>query len=273
MIQIPGASILLTHDDKPAIGVFGAEGTGKTRFAATAPGPIGLIALDKKSKRTFIEIAIKLGTEVISNEKPFLSDKEAITMAVTSGDNPVGLKLIKDTYTSVVTAIFDMAMAYAAHPQVQTIVVDTCSQLFEYILFSHFGRRNQITPTSRGAANQDMIDFVNALRTKNLVLIHRAKEIWRSTGQYDKQGNTIKEPSGKFEQDGFKHIGGFLTASLEMTSKKIRTDDLAEKFRAKVVTSQSNVLMEGQDLFDYNIAGADITWDNIVTVLGLLDES
>lgn len=272
MISIPGATILLTHDDKPAIGCYGTEGSGKTHFAATAPGPIGLLALDKKSKRTFIEVAGKLGTEVISNEKPFLSDKDAITMAVTNGETPQGLKLIKDTYTAAVTAIFDMAMAYAAHPQIKTVVLDTASQFFDYVLFSHFGRRNQITPTSRGAANQDMIDLINGLRSTNLVLIHRSKEIWKPTGQYDKQGGAIKEPSGKFEQEGYKHVGGFLTANLELTSKRQPTDDLKAKFKARVVTSQSNVLMEGQDLADYGISGEDITWVNVLTVLGLYDE-
>jgi len=140
------------------------------------------------------------------------------------------------------------------------------------ILFSHFGRRNQIKPTSRGAPNQDMIDFVNALRCKNLVLIHRAKEIWKATGQVDKEGQPIKEPSGKYEQDSFKHIGGFLTANIELTSRRTKSEDLESKFRAKVVTSQSNVLLEGQDLHDYGISGENITWSNIMTILGLEDE-
>ncbi len=273
MIKIPGTTSALIPDDRPAIGVFGIEGTGKTRFAATAPGPIGLIALDKKSKRTFQDIASKLETQVISNDKPFLSDADSIRMAMISGDNPTGLLEIKNTYTTALKSIFDMACAFAAHPEIKTIVVDTCSQLFEMILFSHFGRRNQIQPTSRGAANQDMIDFVNACRSRNLVLIHRSKEIWKATGAFDKQGGAIKEPSGKFEQEGFKHIGGFLTANLEFTSKRVKTDDLSAKFRAKVVTSQSNCLMEGQDLHEYGISGSAITWDNVITVLGLLDES
>lgn len=273
-IDIPGTTMSLSPDDKPALGVFGLEGTGKSRLAATAPGPLGLLSLDKKSKRTFQEIAGKLGTVVVSNDKPLMSDKDAISMALTDGDgDPKALAKIKSTYTDVVHRVFDLGMAYAAHSDIQTIVVDTCSQLFDFILFSHFGRRNQITPTSRGAANQDLIDFINATRSKNLVLIHRSKEIWKATGQYDKQGNAIKEPSGKFEQEGYKHVGGFLTANLELTSKRIKTDDLSAKFRVKVVTSQSNCLMEGQDLHEYGISGAEITWNNITTILGLLDES
>src|ERR1041385_7490240 len=209
MISIPGCSTDLTPHDHPSISVHGQECCGKTRLAATAPGPIGLLAIDKKSRRTFQEVAGKLGTEVVVNQKPFVTDKEAIEMALLSGDNAAGLTKIKATYTGVVERVFDTAMRLAEHPDIRTVVIDTCSQLFEFILYSHFGRRNQIQPTSRGAANQDLIDLVNALRSKNLVLIHRSKEIWKSTGQVDRDGKPVKEPSGRFEHDGFKNIGGF----------------------------------------------------------------
>ena len=62
-IVIPGCTTSITADDKPAVGVFGAESVGKTRFAATAPQPIGLIPLDKKSKRTFELIGREMGYE------------------------------------------------------------------------------------------------------------------------------------------------------------------------------------------------------------------
>lgn len=263
----------LRPNDKPSFNIYGAESSGKTRFAATSPGPIALLQLDKKSRRTFHEITSELGTDVIVNEKPFMSDKDAIAMALADGDSdPKVLALIKTTYTDVVKRVLETAMMYAGHPDIQTVVIDTCSQLFEWILMSYFGRRNQISPISRSGPNQDLIDLINALRSRNLVLIHRAREIWKSTGQYDKQGNAIKEPSGKFESDGYRHVGGFVTATIELTNKRIKTDDLSAKFRAKIITSQSNCLMEGQDLHDYGISGEEITWNNIITILGLLDE-
>ncbi len=273
VIAIPGCTMDLRPNDKPSFNIYGAEGSGKTRFAATAPGPIGLLQLDKKARRTFHEIAGELGTDVIVNEKPFMSDKDAITMALTDGDSdPKALALIKTTYTDVVKRVLETALVFAGHPDIQTVVIDTCSQLFDWILMSYFGRRNQISPLSRSGPNQDLIDLINALRSRNLVLIHRAKEIWKPTGQYDKQGNAIKEPSGKYESDGFRHVGGYVTATIELTNKRVKTAELANKFRAKIITSQSNCLMEGQDLHDYGISGEAITWDNIITILGLLDE-
>ncbi len=262
----------LMSEDKPAISVHALESCGKTRFSATAPGPIGLLAIDRKSKATFHNIATQLGTDYIVNEKPFMTDKEAIRMAILDSNDPKQLAEIKAMYTEVVERIMTTAMKFADHPDIRTIVMDTASQFFDFLLFSHFGRRNQIKPTSRGAVNQDMIDAVNALRSKNLILIHRSKELWKSTGQYDKQGEAIKEPSGKYESDGFRGIGGFVTVVLELTSKKVKTEDLSAKFRCKVVTSQSNVLLEGCDLHDFGVSGEGITWQNVLTVLGLEEE-
>lgn len=267
-LSIEGFSSDLAPDDRPSLSIHGIEGVGKTRLAMTAPDPIGLLALDKKSKRTAEAIGAELGKVIIANQKPFLPDTSAIKLATVDGDTADGLKQIKDTYTLAVKNVLESGMRLAEHKDIQTIVLDTGSQFFDWILFSHFGRRNQITPTSRGAANQDMIDFVNALRSKHLIIIHRSKEIWKKTGENDKQGKPIKEPSGKFEVDGFNKIGGFVTATIELTNNKAPTDDLDKKFRVKVVTCQTKPLLEGQDLSEYEVKGDSITWDNIAMVMG-----
>ncbi len=266
-IDIAGFTSDLSPDDKPSISIYGQECSGKTRFAITAPDPIGLMAIDKKSKRTAEAIAQSLGKVVIANSKPFLSD--AIKLALIDGESSNGLAEIKNSYAEVLKRVFDAGMTLASHKDVQTIVVDTCSQVFDYILFSHFGRRNQIKPTSRGAVNQDMIDFVNALRSKHLILIHRSKEVWKGTGVRDKDGNEIKEPSGKFETDGFAKIGGFVTTTLELTNVRKAGSNLDDKFHCKVVSCQTKPELEGVDLKDYGVSGEEITWDNVAAVLGM----
>jgi hypothetical protein len=230
LVNIPGCTTKLIPDDKPALSLYGLEGTGKTRLAATAPKPIGLLPLDEKSKRTFIRIGEEMGYDdgwVITPTEPFIPDSSLRTLAMSENTNDV-----TKTYKDAISRAYDVAGAFVANPDIRTIVMDTCSQFFDWILFSHFGRRTQIKPTTRGAANQDMIDFVNMCRTKNLVLIHRAKEIWKDTGKLDGQGESIQKPSGKFEADGFRNIGGFVTAQLEMTNNT-SARDLARKFRAE----------------------------------------
>jgi hypothetical protein len=262
-IKIEGFSFDLTPDDKPCLSVFAPEGCGKTRLAATMPDPIGLLAIDKKSKRTMEACAAEFGKQIIANTKPFMTDKEAIELALEED-----IDKVRKAYADVYRRILHKGMALADHKDISSIVVDTNSQLFDYILFSHFGRRTQIKPTSRGAANQDMIDFISALRSKNVLLIHRAKEVWKSTGKVDKTGEQIKEPSGKFESDGYKNIGGFCTATIELTNNKKATN-LDSKFRVKVVTCQTNSMLEGQDLHDYGVSGDGITWPNLMTALGI----
>ena len=176
---------------------------------------------------------------------------------------------VKQTYNEITKRVLDLGMKFATHPDIQSIVVDTNSQFFDWILFAHFGRRNQIKPTSRGPANQVMIDFINAMRAKNLVVIHRSKEVWKATGATDKDGQPIKEPSGKYEQDGFKNIGAFLTLNVELISKRTKQDNLDDKFRVKVISCQTQVMLEGLDLHDKGISGSDITWENLMTIAGV----
>lgn len=273
-IKLEGFTADTTPTDKPALCIFGEENVGKTKLACTMPcddGAIGYLALDKNAKRTIEEYkANNPGLNIIINKEPLLPHQEAIKLALLDSTIEAELVKIKSAYSEVVKRVFDYGMKLAAHPDVESIVMDTTSQFKDWLDFAHFGRKNQIKPTSRGAANQDMIDFINALSTKNVVLIHRAAEIWKDTGQSDAQGNKIQAPSGKFKPDGFAKIGGFVTAVFELTAKRNVKDDLSAKYRVKVVTCKGNTLLEGQDLHDsHSISGELITWDNLMTAIGV----
>lgn len=293
-ISIEGFSYQPEPDDKPSVGGFGKESTGKTRFGCTMPhedGVIGLIAIDKKSKRTFSQMAQEMDVPYIARDKPYISDKEARDIVMWAEDDNVpgaggvgGLsvadkekakraieaqqKKVKAFFKGLVDRVFEDAYRLAESPDVESIVIDTNSQLFQWILFKHFGRTTQIPPISRSAPNQDMIDFVNMLRAKNTYFIHRANEIWKNTGKLDKMGNPIKEPSGRFEPDGYKGIGAHLTVNLEFRNKVSLAGDVNEKFRVRVQTCQTNALLEGMELGEYGLVGEGITWDNLMAVIG-----
>lgn len=275
-IQIAGFTDDTRPTDKPAICIFGEENVGKTRLACTAPsdnGIIGYMALDKNAKRTIDEYkSANSGLHILVNKEPLLSHKEAIQMARLDSTVEADLTKLKQVYGDVVKRCFEFGMKLAEHPDIESIVTDTASQLNDWIIFSHFGRKNQIKPTSRGAANQDMIDFINALSAKNVVLIHRAQEIWKDIGAKDKDGNSIQAPCGKFKPDGFSKIGGFVTAVFELTAKRTKTDKLESKYRVKVVTCKGNTLLEGQDLGDeYGVCGEEITWPNLMNAIGVFE--
>lgn len=284
-IIIEGFSYQPLPDDKPSVGGFGKESTGKTRFGCTMPhedGVIGLIAIDKKSKRTFSQMAQEMDVPYIARDTPYLTDKEARDIVMWAEDDNAEVgdkkaqektaarqKKVKGFFKGLVDRVYEDAYRLAESGQVESIVIDTTSQLFQWILFKHFGRTTQIPPMSRSAPNQDMIDFVNMLRAKNTYFIHRANEVWKKTGKLDKMGNPIKEPSGKFEPDGYKGIGAHLTVNLEFRNRPSLAQDLDEKFHVKVHTCQTNALLEGLDLADdYGIKGEEITWANLMAVIG-----
>lgn len=283
-INIAGFSYQPIPDDKPSVGGFGLEGTGKTRFGCTMPhkdGVIGLLAIDKKSKRTFQQMAEQMDVPYVANTKPFISDNDLMRMAILSQDDTDDSEKkqdkVKAFYKGVVDSVFEAGGKLASSSSVESTVVDTGSQLFQWILFKHFGRTTKIPPIGRGPINQDMIDFVNMMRTKNSYFIHRASELWKDTGRKDKQGNAIKEPSGRYEPDGFRGIGAHLTVNLEFVNKAVGAvdrqngDALGKKFRVKVHKCQTNALLEGMDLVEYGLSGEEITWENLMTVIGFTE--
>lgn len=271
-LKIEGFSADLTPTDKPAVSVFGEEGSGKTRFAATMPdgegeGAIGLLALDRKAKRTFKETMEKMDKRVIVNKEDYLSPTEAREMAMLDCDNKEDLVKVKKKYGEVYKRILGDAMRLAEHDQIASIVVDSNTQFWDWIMFSHFGRRNQIESYQRGAPNQDMIDFINALKHKNLCLLHRAADIWKDTGEVDKQGRKKQAPTGKFKAEGCSKIGYLVTCELEMVTIP-KAKDLESKFHVRIRECQNNPLIEGQDLFEtHKISGDNITWDNVMIAI------
>lgn len=271
-IRIEGFTDNTHPDNKPAVCVYGLENVGKTRFGCTAPcteGVVGYMSLDVNSKRTVDEYHSRNGMKVVVNTKPLMTDKDAIRIARLDASIADQLAEVRNLYGDVVNRVFEHATRLVESADVESIVIDTASQLNDWITFSHFGRKSQIKPTSRAAANQDFIDFINMLRPKNTVLIHRSSEIWKDTGVKDKEGLMIQAPCGKFKPDGFRGIGGYVTAVCEMTAERIPNQSLEQKYRLRVMTCKGNTLMEGQDLHEYGVSGEAITWDNLMLAIGL----
>jgi hypothetical protein len=277
-VKIEGFTYDTTPENRPAICVFGEENVGKSRFGCTAPhddGLVGWLALDKNSKAA-VDYFKKHhdANYIMVNSEPFLTNADAIKIAM--NDDP---QKAKSWYKTIVNKVFDQAMKLANHGTIESIVVDDGSQFFDWILFSHFGRRNQIESFQRGAPNNDFIEFINALGSKNLVMICRGTEIWADSGEIDTNtGRKKQAPTGKLKPEGFGKLGKFMTATLELSAGRKKFLDngsdpeavreaLKAKYRCKVVTCKGDTLLEGQDLAPFGISGEDITWDNVMTVL------
>lgn len=288
-IKIEGFAYQPEPWDKPSVGVYGLESTGKTRLACTMPhedGVIGLIALDKKSLRTFQMQAKEQGVPYIANPKPYISDKDLVKLAMMVDESDCGKgkqknqalieekqEELKRFYKGLTDRVYEDMDRLVSHDGVESVVVDTASQFYQWLQYKHFGRTNQIPPLSRDVFNQDMIDFINLARGKNSMWINRAKEIWKTVGKLP-NGEDKKEPTGKFDPDGFKGIGAHLTVYVELVSKKLgevdrgRVDAAESKFRCRVYRCQTNALLEGTDLAEYGVCGEGITWENLLLAVG-----
>jgi hypothetical protein len=271
-VKITGFTYDSTPDSKPALCVFGETNVGKSRFGCTAPhedGLIGWLALDKNSKAAVDDYKRQHNADyIVVNDKPFMTNVQAVKIAM--NDKPAEAKAL---YKDILNKIFDAGMALAEHKDVESIVVDDGSQLFDIVLFSHFGRRNQIESFMRGAPNNDFIDFITAMGSKNLCMVSRGADIWADTGEVGADGKKKQAPTGRLKPEGFNKLDKFMTAVIELSAKRKkpstedRAEALREKYRCRIVTCKGDTLLEGQDLEPFGVCGEEITWDNVMSVI------
>lgn len=196
-IKLPGFTSTIKADDALAISVFGEHGCGKTRFAITAPDPIGFVPLDRKARKTVELTAKALHKTVLMPTADFIRVENPLKLAIMEE------KAAREYYRRHVDAVKEAAFKLYGHPDIRTVVIDTGTQLWEDILFANYGRNQRVMPRDRGPANQEMMDLLNVLSGKNLIITHKAAEIWRND-----------KPTGKFRASGFPHIGYSVNAEI-----------------------------------------------------------
>lgn len=248
-----------TVDLSLVIGLYGPQGSGKTRFCATAPDPIGVIPLDRKSRFTVNKTMKEFDQVVVMPKADFIRH-----------ENPIKLATLDDAKTKAyygdhIKRVMDAAFQLLNHQDIRTIVIDTGTQLWEDIMFKNYGRNQRILPRDRGAANQDMIDFLNAMSGKHLLLIHKAAEIWE--GPEDKA-----KPSGRFKPSGFGGLGYHSTVVIEM-KKNTDYDTNSGSGRGKnwkwattIIDCQANPELEGPQGREV-LTDGDINFKNLATLV------
>jgi len=213
IISIPGGTTAITPDDKPSIAVFGEHNVGKTRFGLSLPseeGAIGVVCVDKNSKRTLMmelqrmQASGKPVPQVVVNEKPFITDAQLMAMqrldlwADDKDKRAEDQERVKKMYDQITRSIYEWTYTLTSHRDVESILVDTATDINNFLFLAHFGRTSQIQPTSRTGPNQEFINYINSLRPKNSVLVFRSADIWVDTGKVNPTTNEpIQKPSGK----------------------------------------------------------------------------
>lgn len=261
---LPGFTTTPKNTSRPCMNVFGPEGTGKTRFGLTLPGPIGVIALDRKTIDTVNMLKDTMDGEIYVNETPYIGERESAKLSLEQD-----VEKVKAFYVQKLRVVNEAALMLADTPWIESIVMDQMTTYWNWILYSHFGRRNQIQQISRGPANDDIRAFIQAMHHKNLLLLHQSADEYKDTGTKDKYGKSVSVLTGRQKPDGCSKMGYEVNISLELkASPTCPSGDTADKFSCVFRKNQYNPMLEGVDLKEFGLVGEAITWENVLMVSG-----
>jgi hypothetical protein len=151
------------------------EGSGKTRFALTAPGPIAFINFDYGLEGVVEAFQVKKPIYVANVKLNFDGSKDQIVKAAEQE-----LTTFEKNYQT-------------ALKQAKTIVVDTGTELWELMRLAAFGKLAQVMPHHYAPVNQEMTRLIKLAYDSdaNLIVTHKLKEQWvndKRTGQYEFAG-------------------------------------------------------------------------------------
>ena len=248
-VDLVDLSTLPRGEKKLTIVPFGLFGSGKTRFAATAPGPIGVIPLNSKCRATIENIWRKdfPSKKFIFPKQDLIRHAKAMQIAtlkpkcvedsnafgkiqLNAGVEPVCCAM--HYYRWHVDRVKDSIWTMAASPLIETIVIDDCTVLYEDILFANFGRTNQLSTqrTVYAGPNREMAEIINSAKDKkHLILLSQAKPEYVNDKRTD-----------KYKIDGCSKLGFDTTVILYMYRDQ-KTND----FYADVQLCQENASLNG----------------------------
>jgi hypothetical protein len=240
------------------LGTHGAPRTGKTHFAGTAPDPIGWLPTDRNSRWTAAKIAKQLGKKILIPDKDLIRVTGTDALRLSQLPPEEAIKFYRKRMNDLKTMYFRLL----ENKQVRTVVIDTFGQVWEDVMFANYGRNMRILPRDRGAANQEMRDFIGAC-DKNLILLHQSKQVWKDDKATD-----------DYEIAGWPHIKFGTNACVEhgkVTKKSAIKNILALEageevptvlFKLNIYDSQANPMLAA-DAEDSTLYGDACTFQQV----------
>lgn len=195
--------------------IDGLDGSGKTHFALTAPGPIAYLNFDVGYEGVLHKFT---GKEIVQ--------ADYLLRKTTTGQIAVSQEKAKELWASLVRS-YTWALEHT-----RTVIVDTATDAWELLRLARFGKVAQIMPEQYGPVNAEYRRFVTLAYEydANLILLHKMKE------RYDrKAGATRGTPTGIMERAGMKETRFLVQftgriahdveeGTFEMTVEKCRHD-------------------------------------------------
>lgn len=202
--------------DRLIVSVEGMDKQGKTHFALTAPAPLVFFNFD-------------IGLEGVLHKH--LGNGRDIYV------QDVRLPAVKDTGDyNYLSALETFKRAYVdtmAMPEVQSIVIDTATELWELMRMARFGKLTQVMPHHYGPVNAEYREILRMAydSDKNLILVHKVK------AEYVNDKNT-----GNMVRSGFKDTGFMV----QVNALSYRDED--DAFHLEVLNCRHNPQARGMDL-------------------------
>ncbi len=252
--------------EAPAIGVFGAEGSGKTRFCATAThyaeerGQVpGWLVCDRKTRKTVREVHAELGLSLpFIQKEDFIDQSKALEIAKLDRESDKDNAKVQQIYTEVFRKVIDAAGELAKDPQINPIIFETGTQIWDWISFSHFGRKQGVGKSRVwGPPKQDWTDLMDALSHKTLLVTFWEKDAYKG-----------EDRAGFTKPDGPPHVGYSTTTLVRLNfdqKMKLKPDEShVDRFSLDIYESQDNVGLAGVNGV---LTGENITYGNLMAQL------
>lgn len=239
----------ITFDDGPIaednyiIASFGPEGSGKTKFYLSGPGPIGVVPLENKAFKTLSKDGQEMGKRIIKPRDPhaLIVDPRKLY-----GKDDAALKTF---YTDQVERTVHTIFGLLDHKETVLVAVDKFGQLCRWIEFSVNGMSGKFKKIKdkviqdKGESNQEIIDLLNAFSKykKPIILTHACKDEFVNDNR-----------SGRQTWEGFRFLGSHTNVLIEhRTNLKWdpNSDDEARswQFSLSVRKCQRNPSLEGPE--------------------------
>lgn len=274
-----------SYQEPLIVSTFGDEGSGKSKLLGTAPGDIGVIPMETKTRGSVLKSAAEFGRKVIMPEKDLIRTGNPMILAmlpaacvteekyktmrpedaakaaerdmeqISKGiqlDGPQPDCCARHFYRHHINRVKSVAFRMASMDNIRTIGIDTFGQFVEDMLFANYGRTDKIMPLDKKSFNQEVRDFLNAISHKNLILTHHAAQIWENN-----------KPTNKYKPaSSFAKIGHYTNVAVRQSRRKVPVEG-EPTYTLSVLDCTANVGLIGVDL----LHDADITFSNLANAV------
>ena len=244
------------------------KSVGKTRFAFTAPKPIGYISVEIGGEEGAADEFIPAGAESfdgIQIARIHMGAPEYPDPANFNTSTKDGAKDYDAAVSAAVQNVAEPAYAsfFAAYEtslaNMRTTVIDTGTDLYQLARLANFGRLEKIPQLAYAQVKREfakMVDDAFQVPGHNLIWIHHLKEKGEVTAAGKWQQN------GEYGLDGCSTVLDKVQANIEFWREDLTEDDpetgMRVRFNCSIVDSRHSPLAMGKQFQTLDISFADV---------------